>query len=505
MDEKNMEKNEEVVEIDLKRLLSALLNKAWLIAAVAIVCAVITFLGTFFMIAPKYQSSTMFYVNNTSVDLGSLSMSITAADISAARGLAEVYIIILETRETINDVIDHSGLDLTYGQVKGMISAAPVNETEIFRVVVTSEDPHVAKAIADSIAVVLPKRINGLIDGTSAKVVDRAVLAGGPSSPSYTRNTMLGFILGLMATAAVIVVLDLLNTSIRTEDDITRSCNYPILAAVPDMQAPSKGGYGYGKKKGAYDKDTEEKTATIGGDISFSASEAYKLLRTKLQFSFSDEKTSHVIGISSALVGEGKSLTAVNLAHTLSQLGKRVILIDCDMRRPTVAGKLPVKSTPGLSDFLSGQSNTEKLIQLCNIPGDERAFHVISAGRIPPNPMELLSSARMEKMLKLLSESYEYILLDLPPVGEVGDAMAVTGLTDGLLVVVRQNYSDRHALSAAIRQFQFVNAKILGVVFNCTTEEGGKDYYHKKYYSKYSRRYYRTYNTSPYEPKAEQE
>ena len=492
MNEKITERNQEF-EIDLQRLLGAVLNKSWLVAVVALVCAVVTFLGTFFFITPKYQSSAMFYVNNSAFSLGDAAMSITTGDISASRGLVKNYIIILNTRETLNDVIDYAGVDLTYTEIKRMISAEAVDSTEIFEVVVTSPDPKEAELIADAIAYIMPKRISSIIEGTSAKIVDSAVLPSRPSSPSYTKNTLIGFALGLMMTVAIIVLRDLFDITVRSEEDLERSCTHPVLAAVPDMQAPSKGGYyGYGnqKKPGA---DSGKQPELVGGDISFAASEAYKLLRTKLQFSFADEKACRVIGVSSALTGEGKSLSSVNLAYTLSQLNNRVLLIDCDMRRPSLAAKLPIQKAPGLSEFLAGLSHSDNLIQQCGLKDNERAFHVISAGRNPPNPMELLSSMRMEKMIALLRQNYDYIILDLPPVGEVGDALAVSKLTDGMLLVVRQNYCNRPALSAAVRQFEFMNAKILGVVFNCASENGngyGKKYY-KKYGNKYENSYYR--------------
>lgn len=484
------EKNEEI-EIDLSRLLNALLNKAWLIGIVAVVCAVVTFLGTFFFVTPLYQSSAMFYVNNSSLSLGETSLSITSSDISASKSLVNTYIVILNTRETINDVIDYAGVDRTYSEVKKMISAESVDSTQVFRVVVTGEDPKEAQQIAEAISYILPKRIATIIEGTSAQIVDSAVVPSSPSSPSYTKNTMIGFVLGLAAMAAIIILRELFNVTIRTEEDVERSSKHPVLASVPDMGVPSKGGYyyGYGQKKrsGKQPVDHGKEPEVIGGSISFAASEAYKLLRTKVQFSFADEKDCHVIGVSSALTGEGKSVSAVNLAYSLAQLDQRVLLIDCDMRRPSLAAKLPIQKTPGLSDFLAGQSHADNLIQLCGMPNDERAFHAIAAGRNPPNPMELLSSARMEKMLARLRQSYDYIILDLPPVGEVGDALAVAKFTDGMLLVVRQNHCNRIALSAAERQFAFVDAKILGVVYNCASESGAG--YNKKYYNKYENSY----------------
>lgn len=495
MDEKNIHKNDEI-EIDISRLIGALVNKAWLVAIASVLCAVLAFIGTILFITPLYKSAAMFYVNNNSISLGEASLSISSADISASRGLVKSYIVILNTRETLKDVIDYAGVDRSYTEVKSMISAESVDNTEIFRVVVTSSDPQEAEKIASAIAYILPKRISSIIEGTSAKIVDSAVVPSHPSSPNRTRNAMLGLALGVVMSVALIVLMELMDISIHLEDDIARSCSYPVLAAVPDMESHSKGSsyYGY-RKKHTNDKSASKKNKQVelvGNNISFVAGESYKLLRTKLQFSFADEEECHVIGISSAMAGEGKSLSAVNLAFSTSQLGKRVLLIDCDMRRPSLADKIPVKKYPGLSDFLTGQAPADNLLQHCGIKGDEKAFHVISSGRTPPNPMELLSSSRMSRMLARLRQNYDYIILDLPPVGEVGDAMAAAKLTDGMLIVVRQDYCNRIALSSAIRQFEFVDAKILGVVFNCITEEGRG--YYKRYYRKYYRNYYRKYD-----------
>ena len=504
MDSKEVEKSGEIT-IDIQRILSALMNKIWVIGIVAILCAALTLAGTIFLVEPKYQSSVMFYVNNNSLSLGDVSISgITSGDISASRGLVKSYIVILNTRETINDVIDYAGVKYSYGSVKGMISASAVDNTEIFRVVVTHTDPQEAERIASAIAHILPKRIDNIINGTTAKIVDSAVIPSSPSSPNYTTNTLMGFLVGVLAVCAVIILRELFDVVIRKEEDVLRTVEpHPILASVPNMDKRSKGGYYKYQRYGYHQPSNENSNCLIGPNISFAASEAYKLLRTKLQFSFADNNQCHVIGISSALAGEGKSLTAVNLAFSLSQLGKRVLLIDCDMRCPSVADKLEIQATPGLSDFLSGQATEENLIQYCNIEGDERAFHVISAGNLPPNPMELLGSKRMEKTLEKLRQSYDYLILDLPPVGEVGDALTTAKIADGMLLVVRQNYCNRIALRETLRQFDFVGTRILGLVFNYTTEEGaGYNYkYLQRYYKRYGygrgygyyRGYYRSY------------
>jgi capsular exopolysaccharide synthesis family protein len=499
MDGMNKKKHDEV-EIDLGRLFRALLSRAWMIAIVSVLCTVLTVVGTILFITPKYESAAMFYVNNSNLSFGDTSVSISSGDLSTSRNLVDSYIVILNTRETLNDVIDYAGVPYTYRELQKMISAKAVNETEIFRVTVTNPDPLEAEKIANAIAYILPKRISTIIDGTSAKVVDAAIVPSSPSSPSYTSNALLGFLIGFVLVVGIIALREIFDTTIRAEDDITQSCPHPILAEVPDMTAGSKGGYyGYGssrsgKKKGKYATGNQtEKLALVGPGISFAAAESYKLLRTKLQFSFADESDCHVIGLSSAFSGEGKSLTAANLAFALSQLNKKVLLVDCDMRRPTLAEKLGISKYPGLSSYLTRQCAFEELLQRCSFEDNENAFHVITAGHNPPNPVELLSSDRMKNALSIMRGAFDYVILDLPPVGEVSDAMAIAKETDGILLVVRQNYCDRLALAEAARQFDFINAKTLGVIFNCTSESTGK--YAKGYYKRYYKRYYKGYRS----------
>ena len=487
MDERMMNKNEEV-EVDVRRLLQAVWRRIWLVILCAVVATAIALVGTLVFITPQYQSSAMFYVNNGSLSLGGVDFSLTAGDISASRGLVNTYIVILGTRETLVDVIDYAGMngEVTPGSLRGMISASAGDDTEIFKVTVTPPDPAKAEKLANAIAHVFPKRIDTIVEGTTAKVVEAAVLSSSPSSPNYVKNSAIGMIIGIALSVAGIVIRELVDVTIRTEEDINRVCTHPVLAAVPDMLAPTKGGR-YQQARYATKKpgDGSQEPKLIGEDISFAASEAYKLLRTKLQYSFADESNCRVIGISSALTGEGKSLTAVNLAHSLSQLDKKVLLIDCDMRRPSLSAKLPISKRPGLSGYLTNQNHLEDLIQNCGIPGDEEAFSVIASGQNPPNPIELLSSVRMNRLLAKLRDTYDYVILDLPPVSEVSDSLAVAKMVDGILLVVRQHYCERPALGAAGRQFAFVDGRILGVVFNCTTSDSRRYGYYKRYYRKY--------------------
>ena len=163
MAEMNKKKNDEI-EIDLGRLFRAILKRAWLIGAVSVLCAVLVALGTLLFATPMYESSAMFYVNNGSLSQGGSSSGISSGDLTVSRNLVESYIIILNTRESLNEVIDYAGVDYSYKTLKKMISSSAVNNTEIFEVVVSSPDPQEAQEIASAIAHVLPQRISSIID-----------------------------------------------------------------------------------------------------------------------------------------------------------------------------------------------------------------------------------------------------------------------------------------------------------------------------------------------------
>ena len=244
MNEKENLHNDEF-EIDLGRMLRAILAKVWMVAIVSVLCAVLSFVVTYFFIDPEYESSAKFYVNTSSISVGDAALSISTGDISASKSLVDTYIVILKTRETLNDVIDYAGVQRSYREVLEMIQAQSVSDTEIFEIVVTSTDPAEAEKLANAIAYILPKRIAGIVEGTSAKIVESAVVASSPSSPSYTVNTFVGFALGMLLVVGAIVLRELFDTTVRTEEDVTQNCSHPVLVSVPDMTAASKGGYDY--------------------------------------------------------------------------------------------------------------------------------------------------------------------------------------------------------------------------------------------------------------------
>lgn len=232
--------------------------------------------------------------------------------------------------------------------------------------------------------------------------------------------------------------------------------------------------------------------ALFGQNMTFAAKEAYKLLRTNLLFSLTEtsEGKAHIIGVTSSIRGEGKSTTTINLAGTLAEQGERVLVIEGDMRLPSLHQKMEVKTKPGLSNVLVTKNEPTRFLQTVDVGylnEKKITIDVLTAGEIPPNPSELLGSDKMKRILEHLSNHYNFILVDLPPVTAVTDALVVTKLVNGVIMVVRDQYTESRSLKDALRQLKMVDAKILGFVYTCA---GGSS---KGYGKKYKYRYYKDY------------
>jgi len=232
--------------------------------------------------------------------------------------------------------------------------------------------------------------------------------------------------------------------------------------------------------------------AMFGQSMTFVAKEAYKLLRTNLLFSLPEktEGRGYVIGVTSSLRGEGKSTTTVNLASTLAEQGERVLVVEGDLRLPSLHKKLKIVPKPGLSNTLAMRIDPAPFLQKVEVGSlneTKISFDVLPAGDIPPNPSELIGSSRMQQRLEKLSYSYSFILLDLPPVTAVTDALVATKLVDGVIMVVRNDYTDSYSLKEAMRQLQLVEAKVLGFVYTCAGSASNS------YRKKYKYRYYSDY------------
>lgn len=230
---------------------------------------------------------------------------------------------------------------------------------------------------------------------------------------------------------------------------------------------------------------TAQRRLLLGPNTSFYIQEAYNTLRTNIRFAIPGEGCKRLC-LTSGLASEGKSTTILNTAISFAENGSKVLLIDGDMRRPSQARLLIEKASPGLSNVLAGLCEADVAIRRNIKPN----LDVLFSGEIPPNPLELLGSPRMKELIDTMSERYDVILVDTPPISVVSDACEIANVTDGVLFLVRQNETERDAVRKGIKQLELSNCRLLGFVINGVVEEGSKGYKYK-YGRKY--KYYRRY------------
>ncbi len=243
------------------------------------------------------------------------------------------------------------------------------------------------------------------------------------------------------------------------------------------MNIPSFKGFKQNKKNNHAVPETEGYLLT--DDSPFAVQEAYKTLRTNLIFSVPDGKCKTIV-ITSSIQGEAKSTTACNLAIAFAQNKSKVLLIDADLRLPTIANKLNVPSKPGLSNFLAGMNEYNQCVHHL-----DNGLDFIPSGDVPPNPTELLGSGVMQQFLEALEGVYEYIIIDTPPITTVADAAIISKRCSGVALVVRQHIASRESVNEALTRLKFADAKILGIIFTGVENEKLNSYRKKGYGYRY--------------------
>ena len=230
----------------------------------------------------------------------------------------------------------------------------------------------------------------------------------------------------------------------------------------------------------------------LNDNTDFSIVEAYKSTRTNLEYALAAEEGCKKIIFTSAMPSEGKTTSCINTAITFALAGAKIVLIDADLRKPKVHMCLELENATGFSNYLAGFAELDDVIQHC-----KNGLDVITSGQIPPNPSELLVSPRMEKALLKLSEKYDYVIIDAPPVNIVSDAVSMSKFVTGVAIVVKEDFTTHDALKKALSSLEFANAKILGFILNDVMASRG--YYSKYYKYRYRYKYNYRYKYSSYD------
>lgn len=240
-----MKKSEDYREVDIITLLRVLWHRIWLILLAALISGILCFVWARFLITPTYEASVLMYVNNAQDS----SKPISNSELSAAQSLVDTYVVILNSRTTLDQVRAAANVSYSDYALQKMISAQSVNSTEVFRIIVTSTEPREARDIANIIAQVLPSRISEVVEGSSVRVVDYAQLPTAQAAPNVTMYTGLGVLAGLLVMCVIVLLQKLFDNQIRSEDDLRQACpQIPVLAVIPELLQHTEGyGYGYGR------------------------------------------------------------------------------------------------------------------------------------------------------------------------------------------------------------------------------------------------------------------
>lgn len=394
--------------------------------------------------APLYTASTQLFVSTTE--------SATASDVFQGSQFSQQrvasYARLLTGKELARRLIDELELDLSPAALTEEVTATPVPETVLIEVTVTDPDPGQARDIAAAVGGLFGDLVAELETPPGAigspvrvLVVEPPDLPESPSSPQTTRSTAIGVIAGLLLGAGAALIRARLDRSVRDQDELVGLAGAPVIGVIP-------------KEPGLERSHLVDRRNSSGG------TEAFRQLRTNLQFLNVDQPP-RVIMISSSVPSEGKTTLAVNLAVALAEAGRRVVLVEADLRRPRVTRYLGLVGGVGLTNILAGTATVDEVVQ---VYGDRCA--VIAAGPTPPNPGELLSSSHMAALLEELKEVNDVVLVDAPPVLPVADASGLAVLVDGTVLSVRYGATTRDQVRQTALTLEQVGGKTLGVVLN---------------------------------------
>jgi capsular exopolysaccharide synthesis family protein len=444
--------------VELRQLLRTL-RRRWKFVTTVVLLGIVgagVFTST---ITPTYRSEVRIYVSASATG----SIDAYNLGIYSAQRIAS-YADLAKDPTVLQRVIKRVGLDITPSELGPRVTSVAVPNTVILQVGVTDEDPQTARELARAEANEIVKLVANLetpdegVDGEDPVTPIVARLAGDASynanavSPSLPLNLAIGALLGIFVGVAGAVLREMLDTSIKSADDLSEATDAAVMAVVP------------------FDSSVPRHPLISDAEGSSERVEAFRVLRTNLQFVDLDSKRQMLV-ISSAVPDEGKTVTATNLAITLAQTGRRVLLLDCDFRKPRVARLLGLENSVGLLTILVGRAPLEECIQQ-----HESGVEFLATGPLPPNPAEVLETQAMRDLLSTVRDAYDVVIIDAPPLLPVADPAIIAPLADGVLLVTRHGKTSKDLVTQTVERLEAVGGRIVGVVLNMTPRRSVSGY-----------------------------
>ena len=450
--------------MELRDYLS-ILRKYWVSIVLFMLAGLALAAGASLLMSPTYTAQTAVFVSVRGGD--------TAGELQAGANYASTqvrsYAQVATSPLVLQPVIDAKRLNVSAIDLAKNITATIPTNTAIIQISVTDHDPQlaaiIAQAVSDSLLNVIRTTLSPPDPTSGAQAVNATIITPATvpekwTTPNIPLNLALGLIVGLALGVGQALLRHALDLTIRTDEDVARATDHSVITKVP------------------YDPDAVQNPLIMQIDPHSPRAESYRRLRTNLQFLDAGlGRRRRRFVITSSIAGEGKSVTAINIATTLAESGDSVLLIDADLRLPKVATYLDLDNSVGLTTVLIGRAQFDDVVQ----PVGRSGLHVLTCGQTPPNPTELLGSRSMQALLDKVAQRYDTVILDAAPLLPVTDTMILSALADGTLIVAASGTVTVPQLRDAIASLDKVNSATLGVILNKTRLTGKQSYYYYTY------------------------
>lgn len=437
-------------ELDLYAIWQVIKKKWKLIVLIPLMAAGVSAAISLFLIVPQYNASTTLIVNRPAD-----STELIYRDLQLSRELVGTYREIIHSRRVLEQVIANRSLPFNITDMREKVTVEALRNTELIQVDVTDPDPALATEIANEVARSFMSQVIEIMQIENVSVVDEAVMPNSPISPRVPLNVAVAFVVGLMGAFGLVFLLEYVDRTIKDPTEAEKQLGMPVVGVVPQ----------------------------VNGDMLFTLNdprsppaEAFRTLRTNIQYSSVDLQIRQIL-VSGANPSCGKSTIAANLAVTLARSGASVLLVDADMRKPTIHKIFEINNEPGLSSLIFNEE-----LDMASVvrKSDHKKLMLMPSGPIPPYPAEMLASARMKKLSGYFAQQFDYVIFDSPPIIAVTDAAVVSRLVDGTLFVLDYGRVKTDEALGALEHLHKVQANILGAVINGVPHN--KDYYYSYQY-----------------------
>jgi succinoglycan biosynthesis transport protein ExoP len=441
--------------VEMTRVLGVLQRWWWLLLLGIAVGGGATFAVSKAM-TPIYRASTTLLVNQTQ-EPGVLAYN----DVLTSERLTKTYRELVTKRPVLEEVVERVGEPSDAETLRDMVSVGVVRDTQLLRLSVESDDPIEATILANATAEAFIGQ-NDEADVSRAgtvSVVEPAVVPGSPVKPRVEVNVVLGLLAGLMVAGGLVLLMEYLDDTVKSEQDVEQVAGLATLGVVAR----------FGRR------GTRQPVSGYGSRSP--VAEAYRSIRTSVQFA-TMERPGQVLLVTSPNAGDGKSTTAANLAVTMASAGKRVVLVDADLRKPTIHLTFNVENRVGLTSALLSGNGARSCMQAAGFDN----LSLLTSGPLPPNPSELLSSTRMRDLVEALRKEADVVIMDSPPALILTDATLLAALADATILVAQAGRTRSAGLRQAVDGLSRATDNLLGAVLNKAGRRGALTNYHYYHY-----------------------